>query len=142
MNNQRVPTKNWVDVKCLNCDLSFKVMPCLIKNGHGKYCTARCRNVVNGRNVSKDIFGEKNPNWKGGISKDRIRYKKIYQKRYPEKAEVHRIVLMAKKSGKLIPKPCEVCGSDKRIHAHHDDYKKPLDVRWLCATHHHELHHS
>jgi len=33
-----------------------------------------------------------------------------------------------------------VCGSSEYIHAHHDDYDKPLDVRWLCAAHHKQWH--
>lgn len=37
--------------------------------------------------------------------------------------------------GKLIPKPCEVCGSLK-VEKHHDDYSKPLEVRWFCREHH------
>ena len=56
-------------------------------------------------------------------------------------------VSKAVRAGKLIPQPCEVCGvsktaSDGRraVHAHHDDYSKPLEVRWLCKQHHDELH--
>lgn len=58
-------------------------------------------------------------------------------------------VLVAKaiKRGKLIPRPCEVCGFEGRcrdgrnkIHAHHDDYSKPLEVRWLCKACHHKEH--
>ena len=40
---------------------------------------------------------------------------------------------------KIKRKPCEVCGN-LRVHAHHDDYYKPLEVRWLCVKHHNELH--
>jgi len=42
--------------------------------------------------------------------------------------------------GGLQPQPCAVCGCEKAV-AHHEDYTKPLDVTWLCRTHH-QLRHS
>lgn len=60
---------------------------------------------------------------------------------------VRNIVMKAIQSGKLVPRPCEVCGitgfqkdGRNKIEAHHDDYNKPLSVRWLCQPHHHEWH--
>lgn len=41
--------------------------------------------------------------------------------------------------GLLIRKPCEVCG-ELKVEAHHDDYHKAYDVRWLCGKHHNEHH--
>jgi ribosomal protein S27AE len=41
--------------------------------------------------------------------------------------------------GRLKKQPCEVCGSTS-VQAHHDDYTRPLDVRWLCVKHHNEHH--
>jgi hypothetical protein len=41
--------------------------------------------------------------------------------------------------GELIREPCLVCG-DTKSHAHHEDYTKPLDVVWLCMTHHRFIH--
>jgi hypothetical protein len=59
----------------------------------------------------------------------------------PEKVAAHNAVARAKRKGILVPGPCERgpegCGPGK-VHAHHDDYAKPLKVRWLCARHHAE----
>jgi hypothetical protein len=38
------------------------------------------------------------------------------------------------RKGNIVRQPCEKCGAPAQ--AHHDDYSKPLDVRWLCPTHH------
>jgi len=35
------------------------------------------------------------------------------------------------------PTHCSACGTETEdIQAHHDDYAKPLDVRWLCRSCH------
>ena len=43
-------------------------------------------------------------------------------------------VKSAIKRGLLLSQPCW-CGSTP-THAHHENYDKPLDVVWLCPTHH------
>jgi hypothetical protein len=40
---------------------------------------------------------------------------------------------------KITKGPCEVCGEAKS-QAHHTDYTRPLDVRWLCRVHHSAEH--
>lgn len=64
---------------------------------------------------------------------------KAWSHRNPETRAIYTKVYRAVKSGKLLKQPCEVCGAD-RVEAHHDDYSRPLDVRWLCKRHHEDLH--
>ena len=64
---------------------------------------------------------------------------KKYFKKYPEKYKAQKAASNAIRDGRLLKQPCEVCG-DKTVQAHHDDYSKPLAVRWLCVTHHNEFH--
>lgn len=66
---------------------------------------------------------------------------KRWRRKNPEKYKAHNIVNNAIRDGKLSKGTCEVCGSDK-VHAHHDDYSRPLDVRWRCAIHHQHIHHD
>ena len=63
-----------------------------------------------------------------------------WQLKNPEKRKAHIAVGNAIRAGKLVRKPCEKCSSTKNIHAHHEDYSKPLDVRWLCAACHGKEH--
>ena len=62
-----------------------------------------------------------------------------YEKKYPYKVEAKRKVIAAIKSGAIKRLPCEVCGNPKS-HAHHQDYSKPLEVKWLCSVHHSAVH--
>jgi ribosomal protein S27AE len=54
---------------------------------------------------------------------------------------VRSIAGVQKRAGKLIPQPCEKCGTSEDLQMHHEDYSKPLDVRWLCAECHQDEHH-
>jgi protein-arginine kinase activator protein McsA len=52
-------------------------------------------------------------------------------------------VKAAIKRGELIrPMLCEGCGQQRSVDAHHDDYSKPLSVRWLCRACHQEHHNA
>lgn len=64
---------------------------------------------------------------------------KLYAERHPDRAAAKAAVAAAVRSGTLKRAPCEVCGN-KPSHGHHDDYSRPLDVMWLCRTHHGERH--
>ncbi len=66
----------------------------------------------------------------------------------PEKIKAQNLVNRAIARGDLFPQPCEGCGAEaypthdgrRGVHAHHDDYSKPLDVRWLCYSCHGKEH--
>ena len=77
-------------------------------------------------------YGEDNNFYRGGIVSD---------------PHVHDVTEKAIKRGILQPQNCEICGETYRftdgrlaVQAHHDDYNKPLEVRWLCQKCHHEWH--
>ena len=68
------------------------------------------------------------------------RSKKKWQQNHLIKRAAHILVGNAVRDGLLQKKPCEVCGSTRRIHGHHEDYAKPLEVQWLCPKHHTDRH--
>jgi hypothetical protein len=70
--------------------------------------------------------------------RDRLRTAQ-YRGKHGRVWAAHLAVGYAVRSGKLVSQACEVCGA-KKTHGHHDDYTKPLEVRWLCGQHHREWH--
>jgi len=65
--------------------------------------------------------------------------KSSYHTKHPKKRRAHNLVYNAIRRGELHRGPCEVCGAEKVV-GHHDDYDRPLEVRWLCERHHKEWH--
>jgi ribosomal protein S27AE len=57
----------------------------------------------------------------------------------PRQAASHQAVQLGLKVGWLTPMVCEQCGKPQTV-AHHDDYLKPLDIRWLCRRCHRAWH--
>lgn len=55
------------------------------------------------------------------------------------RCRAHEKVANAVSHGFELHKPCEICGAENSF-AHHDDYTKPLEVRFLCQKHHSEWH--
>lgn len=55
--------------------------------------------------------------------------------------EVYKAVERAVYKGELIrSEKCEICNEICYTQGHHNDYTKPLDVVWLCASCHVFLH--
>jgi hypothetical protein len=69
-----------------------------------------------------------------------------YRERNAEKHAAHVEVRRAIAAGILMkPDRCELAHLGEcagRIEAHHPDYARPLEVRWLCASHHNVEHHK
>lgn len=53
------------------------------------------------------------------------------------KSRSRSLLHIAIRQGKIKSQPCIKCGS-KDSEAHHEDYRNPLDVMWMCTQHHRE----
>lgn len=81
---------------------------------------------------------QETPQGKAAIKRSTSRYRQ----RNPIKLQAHNRVSKALADGRLERQAsCEECGtSEGRVHAHHDDYLRQLDVRWLCSACHKAWH--
>jgi len=77
------------------------------------------------------------------LKPERKASKAIIQKKHcdlnPQKRKARLAVGNAIRSGKIVKMNCEVCGS-QNSQAHHHDYSKPLDIKWLCFVCHRAEH--
>jgi hypothetical protein len=104
------------------------------------------------KTLQQSIFCRDSTKWDGLTSRcnicnaakkrpSHIKRQRKYEKAHPEKQSARVAVSRAMKSGALVKQPCQICG-DKDAVAHHDDYTKPLDIRWLCQPHHIQVHYG
>lgn len=83
----------------------------------------------------KDKQANRHPFWKGGAN-TRV---KEYAAAHPERRKVWEIVNNSIKKGEIKRQKCEICGNTKTV-VHHDDYSKPLSVKWFCYKCHTNYH--
>lgn len=89
----------------------------------------------------KEMMKKSRKKWSQS-KKCKLAYKKKcikYRADYPARNRAYLKINRAIKKGTIKKESCEKCGKLK-TQAHHDDYRKPLKVRWLCAKHHNEHH--
>jgi len=73
--------------------------------------------------------------------KEHTKHNSKYRKNNPEKVAAHLLVAKAIREGVIVKNDyCELCGSNYKVSAHHEDYSKPLDIIWLCDTCHKKVH--
>ena len=72
------------------------------------------------------------------LESKRVRVQK-YNKEKSHQKHANSVVAYALKTGKLKKFSCLICG-DEKSEGHHPDYSRPLDVVWLCSSHHKQAH--
>ena len=58
----------------------------------------------------------------------------------PDAYRAQSLIANAVRSGILLQEPCMRCGRIDHVHAHHEDYSKPMEIIWLCPVCHRERH--
>lgn len=68
-------------------------------------------------------------------------YDAAYWERFALQRRAYYVVREALRKGHLERGSCEVGGGcSGRVEGHHEDYSHPLDVTWLCRSHHLDRH--
>jgi ribosome-binding protein aMBF1 (putative translation factor) len=67
-------------------------------------------------------------------------YHRWYKDNKPLEHKAHQMVANHLYRKGLNKEKCELCGSNRSIHAHHEDYHKPLSVMWVCCVCHRKIH--
>jgi len=90
---------------------------------NGSYSPEVRRNrTLRWRERNRPMIIEKNRKWKKGN---------------PQMVRAGNAISNSIRDGRIVrPKFCENCGDGGLIDGHHDDYNKPLEVRWLCKPCH------
>lgn len=79
--------------------------------------------------------------WAKNNRERHIELSKQHRKKHPEKYAARTQIFWAVKLGFMKQsETCEECKKMIKTQAHHDDYQKPLEVRWLCRQCHADWH--
>lgn len=128
-------------IPCIKCNTSKPLdsfyKSTIYKSGYGE-----CRPCVRSRVAAANKKPHRVAYFNSQLYRDRHRLNfKTYFSKYPARHAVRQQTYQAIEKGLLTrASHCESCNTTGKIEAHHDDYNKPLDVRWLCSKCHSHWH--
>jgi hypothetical protein len=128
--------KTMLDGRINQCKECVKIRQTNHRNGNIEYYREydRKRGRTEKRKARCREYQKNNP-------RDHLESNQRYREKYPDKYHARNVLYGAVKSGKLVkPDCCEFCGETKKLHGHHEDYSKPLEVKWLCNDCHAKEH--
>ena len=142
--NQASRNKNGLRAECRNCQhAKYREYT---KGGKARIAQSRWTDTDKGRESSRRSDRKRNQ------SEHRREYKRKYvaQRRMMASAkakDVARYTLNNAIKGGHLQRgtTCQYADTGAcsgKLLAHHDDYTKPLDVRWLCSKHDYDTHHG
>lgn len=119
----------------------FYLHPCMA-DGHLNKCK-RCarRDVSSNYRANRGYYREYDRKREKRPKRKQLKaeYQSRYRERHAERVRARQKVRRALDQGELTRQPCEDCGA-LDTEAHHEDYRKPLEVSWLCFTCHRRRH--
>lgn len=112
--------KKWVSRRCKPC--------------HNKYCAGYRRTLE---------YKETHDKWKNSERGKKVIKNRManWRKNNKDKRIAQSAISNAIRDGRLKRQPCIIC-SLPDAEAHHPNYRKPLQVVWLCKKHHSQIHFS
>ena len=98
--------------------------------------------------IARVAYGEKNPNWKGGLTVKNMQARNSWQAREWRKQSLERAQHKCEKCGVQDNQTCECCGVRVKLHVHHvKSFAKFPELRFdpensevLCPKCHHKEH--
>lgn len=113
-----------------------------------KYQCKKCHNLCSYASQDKKTRTDRNREWMRKskyCTRQEVRDKELSRSRVKNKSVEMKARALANRAvelGFLVrPLLCPKCNrSDLKLHAHHTDYSKPLDVEWMCSQCHGNEH--
>jgi hypothetical protein len=87
------------------------------------------------RNIDKEYQRNKR---KLGLVNKTEEYR-IWRKTHRKECNAEQLTNYYIRIGKIKKEKCKIC-KKKNAYAHHDNYDKPLEIRWMCPSCHKKFH--
>ena len=142
--------------QCFKCgkilDLAEFYKHVKMADGHLNKCKSCCRKDTT-ENRLKNLEYYREYDKQRANNPDRVEAREKYRRTPAGKKAVYKSTknyrsknptrrLLYSHCEKFLENPgiCEQCGGNRMVEAHHDDYNRPFEVRWLCRGCHREWH--